>query len=198
MKASATNPKVDVFLGRAEKWQEEMGKLRVLLLGCHLTEELKWGKPCYTFEGTNLVLILAMKEHCALLMTNGALLKDPENILIAPSENTQAARQIRFRSIQEIKKLEKALEGYIQEAIAVEKAGVKVTYKKIDDYELPEELQARLDSDPAFKTAFKGLTPGRQRAYMLHIAGAKQAKTREARVEKCAPRILEGKGMMED
>jgi len=195
MKAVATNPKVDAFLDKAKRWREEIAALRSILLDCGLTEELKWNKPCYMLEGTNLALILPLKDHCVLLLPNGALLKDPEGILVAPTENTQAARQIRLTSLQEITRRKKVLKSYVQEAIAVEKAGMKVAYKKITDYTLPEELQKALDADSALNKAFKALTPGRQRAYMLHIAGAKQPKTREARVEKCAPQILAGKGM---
>ena len=172
-----------------------MGILREMLLKCPLTEELKWGKPCYTVDGKNVVLIVGFKEYCALLFGKGALLKDPKGILIQPTENTQATRQIRFTSIEEIEKLERALPAYVEQAIAVEKAGLEVTYKKVTEFNLPGELQDRFKEDPSFKKAFQALTPGRQRGYILYFSGAKQSKTREARIEKCAPLIFDGKGL---
>lgn len=188
------NPKVDAFLRRAKKWQAEQEKLRAILLGCPLTEELKWGQPCYTLQGKNIVLIGGFKEYCTLLFFKGALLSDPFGRLVAPGK-TQAGRQFRFTSLQEIVAMEASLKTYIHEAIAVEKAGLKVKLKKHSEYAIPEELQKKLDKLPALKTAFEALTPGRQRAYMLHIAAPKQAKTRESRVEKCMQRILEGRGL---
>lgn len=196
MTTSKTNPKVDAYLKRAERWQEEMAKLRKIVLSFgDLTEDLKWGKPCYTVQDGNVVLIIGFRQYCALLFCKGALLKDPEGILITAGENTQAARQIRFTSLREIAKVESALKGYLQEAIEAEKAGLEVTYKKISEFSIPEELQKKLDEDSELKTAFEALTPGRQRAYLIYFSGAKQSKTREARIEKCRPEILKGKGL---
>ncbi len=192
------NPTVDFFFDKASKWQKEYKQLRALVLDCGLTEELKWGVPCYTFQGSNVVLIHGFKEYCALLFHKGALLNDSETILIQQTENVQAARQIRFTSIQEIVKLEPVLKAYIFEAIEVEKAGLKVELKKTKEYAIPDEFRDKLDSDPALKHAFYSLTPGRQRAYLLHFAAAKQAKTREARVEKLIPQILSGKGLNDE
>ena len=189
------DPRVDAFLGRAKKWQAEFKKLRMIVLDCELTEELKWGKPCYTFQNSNIVLIHGFKEYCALLFFKGALLKDAKGILSQQTENVQAARQIRFTNVQEIGKLEPVLKVYIQEAIAVEKAGLEVNYKKTSQFKVPEEFRNKLDRVPALKTAFDALTPGRQRGYILYFSGAKQAKTRESRVEKCMPQILKGKGL---
>ena len=189
------DPRVDAFLGRAKKWQAEFKKLRMIVLDCELTEELKWGKPCYTFQNSNIVLIHGFKEYCALLFFNGALLKDAKGILSQQTENVQAARQIRFTNVQEIGKLEPVLKAYIQEAIAVEKAGLEVNYKKTSQFKVPEEFRNKLDRVPALKTAFDALTPGRQRGYILYFSGAKQAKTRESRVEKCMPQIFKGKGL---
>ena len=187
--------RVDAFLGRAKKWQAEFKKLRMIVLDCELTEELKWGKPCYTFQNSNIVLIHGFKEYCALLFFKGALLKDAKGILNQQTENVQAARQIRFTNVQEIGKLEPVLKVYIQEAIAVEKAGLEVNYKKTSQFKVPEEFRNKLDRVPALKTAFDALTPGRQRGYILYFSGAKQAKTRESRVEKCMPQIFKGKGL---
>ncbi len=187
--------KVDGYLGRATRWQAEMTKLRAILLQCPLTEELKWGKPCYTLEGKNVVLIVGFKEYCALLFGKGALFKDPKGILIQPTENTRATRQIRFTGIEEIKNLERVLKAYVDEAIAVEKSGLEVTYKKVTEFKLPEELQSAFKESPALKKAFLALTPGRQRGYILYFSGAKQSKTREARIEKCTPQIFDGKGL---
>jgi uncharacterized protein YdeI (YjbR/CyaY-like superfamily) len=189
------NPKVDEFLSRAKRWQEEFEKLRMIVLDCGLTEELKWGKPCYTFEKENVVLIHGFKEYCALLFVKGALLNDAKGILVTQTENTQAARQIRFTSVREIVEMEPILKAYIHEAIEVEKAGLKVNYKRTSEFAIPEEFQTKLDEIPALKTAFDALTPGRQRAYILHFSQAKQSKTREARVEKHMQRILDGKGL---
>ena len=188
------NPKVDAFLRKAKKWKEESEKLRKILLDCPLTEELKWGKPCYTFQGKNVVLIGGFKEYCSLLFFKGALLGDPRGILVTPGK-LQAGRQIRFTSLQGIVAMETILKTYIYQAIDVEKSGLKVKLRKHSDYVIPEELQKKLDEIPALKTAFEALTPGRQRAYMFHIAKPKQSKTREATVEKCIPQILAGKGL---
>jgi uncharacterized protein YdeI (YjbR/CyaY-like superfamily) len=190
------NPKVDAFLKKAKKWREESAKLRSILLAFPLTEELKWGEPCYTFEGSNVVLIGAFKDYVTLLFFKGALLKDPHGILVAPGR-TQAARQIRFTSLKEIAAMEPKVKTCIRQAIAVEKAGLKVELKKHTDYKLPEELQNKLDELPALKLAFESLTPGRQRAYMFHISKPKQSATRESRVEKCLPKILAGKGFLD-
>lgn len=189
------NPKVDKFLSSAKKWQTEMTQLRAICLGSGLTEELKWGKPCYTLEGANIVLIHGFKEYCALLFMKGALLKDPKGILVQQTENVQSARQIRFTSPQEIKKLEPAIKACIQNAIEVEKAGLEVTYKPTSEFSAPEELQVKFKENPAFKKAFEALTPGRQRGYLLHFASAKQAATRASRIEKCMPDIFNGKGL---
>lgn len=189
------NPKVDFFFDKSSKWQKEYKQLRELILDCGLIEELKWGVPCYTFQGSNVVLIHGFKEYCALLFHKGALLNNAEGILIQQTENVQSARQIRFTNLQEIIELNKVLKSYIFEAIEVEKAGLKVELKKTKEYDIPEEFQVKLDADPALKEAFYSLTPGRQRGYLLHFAAAKQAKTREARVEKLIPQILSGKGL---
>jgi uncharacterized protein YdeI (YjbR/CyaY-like superfamily) len=188
------NPKVDIFLRNAKKWQEESKKLRMILLDCPLTEELKWGEPCYTLQGKNIVLIGGFKEYCTLLFFKGALLNDTHGILVTPGKK-QAGRQIRFTSLREIVAMETILKTYIYEAIEVEKAGLKVELKKHSEYIIPEELQKKLDEIPALKTAFEALTPGRQRAYMFHISTPKQSKTRESRVEKCMQQILDGKGL---
>lgn len=192
------NPGVDAFLREAGKWREEVKKLRMIALGCHLAEELKWGKPCYTFEDNNIVLIHSFKEYCALLFFKGALLKDPGGILVQQTENVQAARQIRFTNVRQIGELEHVLKACIQEAIEVEKAGLKVTYKKTAEFAVPDEFKDKLNKTPALKTAFKALTPGRQRAYLLYFAAPKQSKTREARIEKCLPQILKGRGLNDD
>src|SRR2546428_14173449 len=189
------NPKVDVCLSKAKKWQEEFEKLRMIILDCGLTEELKWGKPCYTFQKSNIVIIQGFKEYCALMFCKGALLNDPNGILKKPGENTQAARQIRFTNVREIVEMEPILKAYIHEAIEVEKAGLKVNFKKTTEFIIPEEFQNKLAEIPALKTAFKALTPGRQRAYILYFSAPKQSKTREARVEKCMQQILNGKGL---
>jgi uncharacterized protein YdeI (YjbR/CyaY-like superfamily) len=190
-----TNPKVDGFLRNAKKWREEFERLRKVCLGCGLTEELKWGKPCYTCQGSNIVLIHGFKEYCALLFFKGALLKDPKGILVQQTENVQAARQIRFTNVREIVEVESTLKTYIKEAIEADKAGLEVSYKKTSEFVIPEEFQNRLDESPALKTAFDALTPGRQRGYLLYFSGAKQPTTREARVEKCLQQILNGKGL---
>ena len=189
------NPKVDWFFDKATKWQKEFEKLRAIILDCGLIEELKWGQPCYTFQNTNIVLMHGFKEYCALLFFKGALLNDPNGILIQQTENVQSARQIRFADLKQIKKLEKTLKAYIYEAIEVERAGLKVKLKKTSEYKVPEEFKNKLDKMPALKKAFNALTPGRQRAYIFYFSQAKQPKTREARVEKYTKQILSGKGL---
>jgi uncharacterized protein YdeI (YjbR/CyaY-like superfamily) len=189
------NPKVDVYLSNAKKWREELQKLRMIFLDCQLTEELKWGKPCYAFQKRNIVIILPLKEHCALLFFKGALLNDANGILIKAGENTEAGRQIRFTNVREIVQMETVLKAYIYQAIEVEKAGLKVSSKKITELIIPEEFQNKLDEVPALKTAFEALTPGRQRAYIFYFSAPKQSKTRESRVEKCMQQILNGKGL---
>ncbi len=189
------NPKVDFYFEKAEKWQEALEQLRKIVLECELTEELKWGVPCYTFQKSNIVLIHDFKEYCALLFMKGALLDNSKGLLIQQTENVQAARQIRFTNLREIVDNKAILKAYIYEAIEVEKAGLKVELKKTTEYSIPEEFQQKLDESPNLKTAFEALTPGRQRAYLLHFAQPKQAKTREARVEKCIPQIMDGKGL---
>ena len=192
------NPKVDAFLKGTRKWQQEMEKLRKIVLGSQLNEELKWGKPCYTFEKSNVVLIHGFKEYCALLFFKGALLKDPRGILVQQTENVQAARQIRFTNIREINELEPILKAYIDQAVEVEKAGLEVSYKKTSEFKAPEELEKKLAKIPALKKAFNALTPGRQRGYLLYFSAAKQPKTRETRIEKCMPQILKGKGLNDE
>ena len=189
------NPKVDFFFDKAGKWQQEVKKLRKVVLACGLEEELKWFCPCYTFEGTNIVLIHTFKEYCAFLFFKGALLGDPENILFQQTKNVQSARQARFTNVREIAKLAPVLKAYIYEAIEVEKAGLKVELKKPSEFAIAEEFKIKLGKMPALKKAFYALTPGRQRAYLLHFSSPKQSKTREARVENCIPQILEGKGL---
>lgn len=189
------NPQVDAFLRKAKKWQEEFEKLRMIVLDCQLTEELKWGVPCYTFQNKNIVLIHGFKEYCALLFLKGALLKDPKGILIKQTENVQAGRQIRFTNVREIVKMAPLLKTYIHEAIAVEKAGLQVQLKKTAEFPISEEFQNKLDTIPALQPAFAALTPGRQRAYLLYFSAPKQSKTRESRVEKSLRQILSGKGL---
>jgi uncharacterized protein YdeI (YjbR/CyaY-like superfamily) len=189
------NPKVDFFFEKETKWQKEYEQLRKIVLDCGLNEELKWGCPCYQWEKTNVVLIHGFKEYCALLFFKGALLNDPGGILIQQTENVQSARQIRFTTVKEIVKLSKTLKAYIYEAIEAEKAGLQVKMKKTADYKIPEEFQKKLNKNAALKKAFYALTPGRQRGYLFYFSQAKQSKTREARVEKYAPKILEGKGL---
>jgi uncharacterized protein YdeI (YjbR/CyaY-like superfamily) len=191
------NPKVDAFLRDASQWREEFKKLRIIALDCGLTEELKWGKPGYTLEDKNIVLIQGFKAYCALLFFKGALLKDAKGILKKMGENTQAGRQVRFTSVQEIAGLQPVLKEYIQQAIEVEKAGLKVAFKKPSEFAVPEEFQNKLKAMPALKAAFKALTPGRQRGYLLYFSAAKQSQTRESRIEKCVPQILKGKGFNE-
>ena len=189
------NPKVDFYFSKAKKWQEELEKLRTIVLSCPLTEELKWGCPCYTFQESNIVLIHVFKEYCALLFFKGALLNDAEDILIQQTKNVQAARQIRFTNVRELVEMKTILKAYIYEAIEVEKAGLKVNFKKTTEFIIPEEFQYKLNEIPDLKTAFNALTPGRQRAYIFYFSAPKQSKTRESRVEKCVRQILNGKGL---
>lgn len=189
------NPKVDFYFDKAKQWQEEIKKLRVIILDCGLEEELKWGCPCYTLEKNNIVLIHVFKEYCALLFFKGALLYDANNILIQQTKNVQSARQVRFTSVHEINEAKSILKTYIYEAIELEKAGIKVPLKKTVAFEMPEEFQNKLNKNAALKKAFNTLTPGRQRAYLLYFSAPKQSKTREARVEKCMQDILDGKGL---
>lgn len=189
------NPKVNFFFDNATQWKEEFEKLRAIALSTELVEDLKWGCPCYTYEGKNIFLIHGFKDYCAILFFKGALMKDPDHILIRQSENVQAARQIRFTELQQIVDLEKNLQAYMFEAVEIEESGAKVEMKKTKEFEMPEEFQSKLDNNSALKEAFESLTPGRQRAYLLHFSSAKQPKTREARIEKCIPQILIGKGL---
>src|SRR5450432_58162 len=189
------NPKVDGYVRKSKQWQEELQKLRTIILDGQLTEEVKWRVPCYTFQGSNVLFIGRFKECCVLSFVKGALLKDAKRILIQQTENSQSVRIIRFTTVQQIVKLEPVLKAYINEAIEVEKAGLKVNFKKTSEFKMPEEFQAKLDEMPALKKAFGALTPGRQRAYLLHFSGAKQSKTRASRVEKWMPQILKGKGI---
>jgi len=192
---TATNPKVDAYLERRDSWQEEFALLRRILLDTGLTEDLKWGEPCYALDDANVVLIHGFKEYCALLFFKGALMKDPADILIQQTKNVQAARQIRFTGAEQISGMENVLKAYVAEAAEIERSGAKVDFKKTDDFAVPEEFQIRIDSTPSLKTAFEALTPGRQRAYLLHFAQPKQAKTRESRIDKAIPQILAGKGL---
>ncbi|GGB99190.1 hypothetical protein GCM10011352_26710 [Marinobacterium zhoushanense] len=188
------NAKVEAFLSKADKWQQELERLRAIVLDCRLDEGLKWGKPCYSVEDRNVVLIHGFKDYCALLFMKGALLKDAEGLLVAQTENVQSARQIRFTSVAEIEAMAPTLKRYIDEAIEVERSGRKVAFKQTDEFDVPEELQERFDRDPAFKSAFEALTPGRQRGYLLYFSTAKQSKTREMRIERSRQKIIEGKG----
>lgn len=189
------NTKIDPFFSKAKKWKEEFEKLREIVLDCELTEDFKWMHPCYTYQGKNIVLLHGFKDYCALLFHKGALLKDPHGILIQQTENVQAARQIRFTNAQQIDEMQLIVKTYIDEAIGVEKAGLQVEYKKSTEYAVPEELHNKFVEIPDLKTAFESLTPGRQKAYLIYFAGAKQSKTREARIEKYLPQILDGKGI---
>jgi len=192
---NSMNPKVDFYFSKTQKWQEELETLRTIVLDCGLTEELKWGVPCYTFQNSNIVLIHVFKEYCAFLFFKGALLHDANGILIQQTENVQAARQIRFTNVREIVAMETILKAYIFEAIEVEKAGLKVNFKKSTEFTMPEELINKLEEVPGLQDAFDALTPGRQRAYMLYFSAPKQSKTRAARIEKCTQQILDGKGL---
>jgi uncharacterized protein YdeI (YjbR/CyaY-like superfamily) len=195
MAAAARNPKVDALIAHSNSWAEEFRALREIALACDLDETIKWGQACYASEGKNVVLIHGFKDYCALLFFKGALMKDPERLLIQQTENVQSGRQIRFTSSKEIAKKRAILKAYVEEAMAVEKAGLKIEKKTPAQTPVPEELRAKLDASPELKAAFAALTPGRQRGYLLHFAAAKQSATRTARVEKCAPAILAGKGL---
>ena len=194
MSQSQRNPKVDAALGRAGQWLQAFEALREIILQCPLTEEVKWGWPCYAHEGTNVVLIHGFKDYCALLFMKGALMKDPEGVLIQQTENVQSARQIRFTGVDEVVRLAPALKGYVEDAIALSKAGAKVVRKTTSDFPVPDELRDRMDGDPDLRAAFEALTPGRQRGYLFHFSSAKQSATRQARIDKCLPKILAGKG----
>jgi uncharacterized protein YdeI (YjbR/CyaY-like superfamily) len=189
------NPKVDFYFDKDRKWQEEIVQLRTIALGCGVAEELKWGCPCYTFQKTNIVLIHVFKEYCALLFFKGALLNDPNGILIQQTKNVQVPRQIRFTNVGEIVKMKSILKAYIYEAIEVERAGLKMNLKKVSEFTMPEEFQKKLNKSPALKTAFNALTPGRQRGYLLYFSAPTQSKTRESRIEKSMKQILIGKGL---
>ncbi len=189
------NPKVDWFFSKPTKWQEAYSELRLLILDCGLSEELKWGCPCYTNKTNNIVLIHGFKEYCALLFMQGALLKDKKNVLVQQTANVQSARQLRFTNVEDILKNKSLIKSYVKEAIALDKAGLKVELKKTSEYNIPQEFQSVLNEMPELKTAFESLTPGRQKGYLLHFSSAKQSKTREARIEKFIPQILNGKGL---
>ncbi|MDZ4758032.1 MAG: YdeI/OmpD-associated family protein [Bacteroidota bacterium] len=189
------NPKVDFYFSKARRWQDEIEKLRMIVLDCELTEELKWGCPAYNLEGSKIVLIHVFKEYCALLFFKGVLMKDPKSILIQQTENVQTARQMRFTSIEQIVKMQATIKAYIKEAIAVEKAGLKVPLKKTAEFKMSEEFKNVLEDMPKLKTAFYALTPGRQKGYLLHFSSAKQQKTRQSRIEKYIPQILKRKGL---
>lgn len=189
------NSKIDPFFSKAKQWKDEFQKLREIVLDCELTEDFKWMHPCYTYKNDNIVLIHGFKEYCALLFHKGALLKDPHKILIQQTENVQAARQLRFTSVEQIDEMQLIIKTYIDEAIEVEKAGLQIEFKKNTEYAIPEELQNKFVEIPDLKIAFEALTPGRQRGYLLYFSGAKQSKTRESRIEKYLPHILDGKGM---
>ena len=191
------NPKVDSFLQRATRWREEMRALRDILLACDLTEELKWGKPCYTAHGGNIVIMQPFKAHLSLMFFKGSLLDDGEGLLRSQGENTQAALRMEFTSADEVSRRAFTLKSYVEEAIAVEEAGLEVPEKKVEDYEVPPELEERLREDEAYREAFEALTPGRKKSYLLHFSGAKQATTRERRIEKCRAKVLGGKGFNE-
>ena len=195
MRKDTMNPKVDFYFTKAKSWQEELAKLRAIVLDCDLTEELKWGVPCYTYDEANVVLIHVFKEYCALLFFKGALLQDPDHILVRQTKNVQAARQVRFTNAQEITRMKAVLKIYLFEAVKVEKAGLKVNLKKTTEFDMPTEFQTVLDKNSALKTAFESLTPGRQRGYLLHFSSAKQSATREARIKKYTMQILQGKGL---
>ena len=189
------NPSVDFYYDKEQKWQEEIKELRSIVLDCPLTEELKWGVPCYTYNKSNVVIIHFFKEYCALLFIKGALLHDPHNLLIQQTKNVQAGRQIRFTDVQKIVELENILKEYVNEAIEIEKSGIKVPVKKDTEFAIPEELENKFAEMPALKKAFEALTPGRQRAYLLFFSAPKQSQTRVSRIEKSVPQILDGKGL---
>jgi uncharacterized protein YdeI (YjbR/CyaY-like superfamily) len=190
-----TNPTADSYVANAKRWPKEFEKLRQIALDCPLTEEFKWGHPCYALDGQNVFLMHGFKDYCALLFMKGALMKDPAGLLVQQTDHVQSARQIRFTSAEQIGGMETVLKAYIFDAIEVEKSGERVDYKKTEDFAVPDEFKAKLDEMPDLKAAFEALTPGRQKGYLLHFAGAKQSKTREARIEKYVSKILEGKGL---
>ena len=192
-----TNPRVDEYVRNVEQWQEELKTLRAIVLDCQLTEAFKWRQPCYTFQNGNVVILSGFKGFFSINFFKGSLLKDPHDLLVAPGENSQASRQIQFTSVQEIAEMEDILRAYIHEAIEVEKAGLKIEFKAKSEYVVPEELLCRFEDDPAFHDAFEALTPGRQKGYLLHFAGAKRSKTRTARIERYRERIFDGKGMQD-
>ncbi|MFT3998294.1 MAG: YdeI/OmpD-associated family protein [Asticcacaulis sp.] len=197
MTTSTPLPAIDALIDRETRWQSEFVALRAILRGCDLTETMKWGQPCYTAGGRNIVLIHGFKDYCALLFFKGALLKDAGGVLIQQTQNVQAARQLRFTAIEEITRMDNLIRAYVDEAIAVEKSGQTVSFKTTGEFEVPEEFQARLDGDPDFKAAFEALTPGRQRAWLLHVGSAKQTATRQSRLDKATPAIFTGKGPMD-
>ena len=197
MTANKANPRVDEFIAKAKKWPEELTKLRAILLDSELTEEFKWSQPCYTFNGKNVIVISGMKESCVFAFFKGALLKDVHGVLTRPGQHSQSTRWIKFTSVREIAEMRSILKAYVREAIEIEKAGLKVKLKKTSDLKVPEELQTMLDEFPDLKTAFEALTPGRQRAYIYHFSAPKQSKTRESRVRKFMPHILNGKGLLD-
>ncbi|MGD0631388.1 MAG: YdeI/OmpD-associated family protein [Terracidiphilus sp.] len=197
MTSNKANPKVDAFIADAKRWRAELTMLRAILLDSELSEEFKWGGPCYTLQGKNVAIINGLKESCALAFFKGALLKDVHGVLTRPGQHTQAARWFKFASVREIVEMRSILKAYIREAIEVEESGLKLKLRKTSDLKFPEELQSMLDEFPDFKTAFERLTPGRQRAYIYHFSAPKQSKTRESRVQKCMPQILQGKGLLD-
>lgn len=194
---TAGNSEIDAFIDRATRWQEEMKDLREILLDCDLTEELKWGKPCYTVHGGNIVIMQPFKAHLSLMFFKGALLDDPEGILRSQGENTRAALRIEFTTSEQVTERSSIIKSYVQEAIAVEEAGLEVPEKKVAEYEVPAEFEKRLQEDETYREAFEALTPGRKKSYLIHFSGAKRAETRERRIEKCRSRVLEGKGFHE-
>ena len=191
------NPSVDRFFQKTERWRDEFALLRKIVLGCGLSEDLKWGQPCYLYQGRNVVLIHGFKDYCALLFMKGALLKDEAGALVQQTKNVQSARQLRFKSLQEVAGAESMIVSCVNDAIEVEKSGRKVQRKTTEQFNVPEELQDRFDEDPALKSAFDALTPGRQRGYLFHFAGAKQSATRTARIEKAMPAIFAGRGLLD-
>ncbi|MGD7045993.1 YdeI/OmpD-associated family protein [Jeotgalibacillus proteolyticus] len=195
MTKSIASRKVDGFLKKEKKWQAEFQKLREIILECGLTEDFKWMHPCYTFDGKNVVIVHGFKDYCAIMFQKGALMKDPDHLLIQQTKNSQAARQIRFSHCEEITALEETIKMYIQNAIEIEKSGLEIEYKDTSEYTVPEELQRKFEEIPELKTAFEALTPGRQRGYLLYFSEAKQAKTRDSRIEKAMEKILGGKGL---
>jgi uncharacterized protein YdeI (YjbR/CyaY-like superfamily) len=198
MTSSTANPKVDAFIANANRWQEELKRLRAILLDSELVEEFKWAQPCYTFEGKNVIVISGLKESCALAFFKGVLLKDVHGVLTRPGQHSQSTRWFKFASVREIAEMKSVVKAYVREAIEVEKAGLKVKLKKTSDLKFPEEFEMMLDEFPELRTAFYALTPGRQRGYIYHFSAPKQSKTREARVQKFMPHILKGKGLLDE